>query len=697
MRKNNRNRRRKQLRHERLEMRAMLTASPWTNPLNPLDVTGDGQVSSRDALNIVNRLSIVAEAGTNKLTDLFAPPILGQTGDGVVSRHYDTTGEGELSARDALVIVNRLGQENPLTEPIDVPEQGETLDQSAHDLALVEDYVMERGELDDTDDRDVFRFRPSRSRVTVDLSAIEDESLANIRVLDSSQNEITRGSQRRGRDRFEGFDFQADVGNEYFVVVEGDVEVNNYFYTIEVYQYEPEQWTLPSDSNAGDDVHGDDIDAATLLNLQEGSVRVSSHIDPGDDLDVFQIVASENRVSFEVLGLTPTNFATNLRVTDASGEVLPPINQLGGAYTVAVEPGTSLYATISSVGNQTGQYIFDVHEFQQVADSADQDGDTLEEATLLVPGDGIEIFRTIDSSDDVDVFKFKTPSANKKSFVSVGGYGQFADVEFEVLDRAGNVVEAEPSGFDPIRFAGIYPVLSDEEYFIRVSGANGVTGEYILTLGLIEGSFGTGSSPDSELGNDIHSDQFTEATLLEGGETQRISNIDTPGDVDVFRYPVRSNTALVALTGASLSLSVFDPDLNPITPFNSVTRNGALLGGSFDVEGLSHLFIRAEGLVAGEYILEVAESDVDDRTPPIDVEPDSELGDDPHGDSFAGATELEVDNSRTGRFTYIDATDDVDLFRIPLSETAFTVEALGPHVTLEVFDQDQNLLSPCRR
>ena len=127
----------------------MLTASPWTNPLDPLDVTGDGNVTTGDALAIINQLRFATDAQTNSLASLVAPPILGsQVENAELVLHYDTTGERNISGRDALKIINLLGIDDPpIPDADDIPDQAGTFDEFAHALAMTDDYVRGEGEL----------------------------------------------------------------------------------------------------------------------------------------------------------------------------------------------------------------------------------------------------------------------------------------------------------------------------------------------------------------------------------------------------------------------------------------------------------------------------------------------------------------------------------------------------------------------
>ncbi|MDV6031411.1 MAG: hypothetical protein F9B45_15180 [Phycisphaera sp. RhM] len=70
---------------------------PWQNPLNPVDVNGDGIASPRDALMIINRLARSAD------NELHGVPI--------EATFYDTNGDDLVTPRDALLVINRIAIE----------------------------------------------------------------------------------------------------------------------------------------------------------------------------------------------------------------------------------------------------------------------------------------------------------------------------------------------------------------------------------------------------------------------------------------------------------------------------------------------------------------------------------------------------------------------------------------------------------
>jgi len=87
---------------------------PENQLLNRLDVNGDGQVTARDALNVINELS---RRG-------------GELASG--SSRYDVNNDGVITALDALMVINRIPQQNPqLPEGEAVSEQSSVADSIA--------------------------------------------------------------------------------------------------------------------------------------------------------------------------------------------------------------------------------------------------------------------------------------------------------------------------------------------------------------------------------------------------------------------------------------------------------------------------------------------------------------------------------------------------------------------------------------
>ncbi|GIW98485.1 MAG: hypothetical protein KatS3mg111_1818 [Pirellulaceae bacterium] len=93
-------------RFEELEDRRVLAAAIWTNPIQPLNVSGDDaeHVSPLDALLVINELNVrtITEPQTGRLPQHVPEPIEGP--------YLDVTCDGYVSPLDALIVINALNQ-----------------------------------------------------------------------------------------------------------------------------------------------------------------------------------------------------------------------------------------------------------------------------------------------------------------------------------------------------------------------------------------------------------------------------------------------------------------------------------------------------------------------------------------------------------------------------------------------------------
>ncbi len=87
--------------------------SPWQNPTNPLNVSGDplGEIHPIDALIIINALNDTAAGGPRELGARL----------GTDTYYYDVNGDGWVTALDALIVINWLNQ-NPALPAIEAGE-----------------------------------------------------------------------------------------------------------------------------------------------------------------------------------------------------------------------------------------------------------------------------------------------------------------------------------------------------------------------------------------------------------------------------------------------------------------------------------------------------------------------------------------------------------------------------------------------
>ena len=84
----------------------LLTSHPWQNGLSRHDVNQSGDVTSRDALNIINQLAIVQQPELPPLTEV-------EDFDG---SYYDVNGDNQITALDALQVINEVGRQALLVD-----------------------------------------------------------------------------------------------------------------------------------------------------------------------------------------------------------------------------------------------------------------------------------------------------------------------------------------------------------------------------------------------------------------------------------------------------------------------------------------------------------------------------------------------------------------------------------------------------
>lgn len=105
---------------EALEDRALLSVSPWQNPVNPLDVFDTGHVVPADALAVINALnqnggsfSLSSSGSTSPQTAVTTPaPITPADPEGL---YLDVLGTGQVTPADALAIINALNDPSEMS------------------------------------------------------------------------------------------------------------------------------------------------------------------------------------------------------------------------------------------------------------------------------------------------------------------------------------------------------------------------------------------------------------------------------------------------------------------------------------------------------------------------------------------------------------------------------------------------------
>lgn len=516
-----------------------------------------------------------------------------------------------------------------------MPDHSGDLDLSAHALVMANDFGHVIGQMA-RDDRDAFRFVATRDKVSINAISGNQQRGVQVRVFDQEMAELTDAQSDAQRQPFQGEVITVQPGHEYYVVVE----------------------EMPGG-------HSPSPDALTLLG------------------------------------------------SDAS-----PSDQ----YSLAV-------------------YQFDSGQWplgEQV--SSDPEADLVADATLLdVSAETHKSVRAIDYAGDVDMFRFRTQIEGPSyALIAVGGFGEYIDVDFAVLDATGQPMDTTSTSWvSEVEWVVAVDVEPEQNYFLRVQASadssgqlSSATGEYSLTLKLGQGianglpmvSQPFSNSSDAPLGSDVHASTFEEATSLVLGESlidfvdidsraaQRSSGVDYFGDEDLFKIPAAGDVMLVAVEGDNVSLEVYDEQRQVVSLDSRIFKWDLPIGGSYDVTGSDHFFVRVfgDGESISGYFLEAqalgadvvhgpkepvhspfgSDDPISDPTGPGETINSEDL----HGDTFSNATDVAVHGEYVSLAGTLQTIDDVDVFRIP-NVLPGTLGVLGlDGITLEVFDQQGNLI-----
>lgn len=441
---------RTRLRYEILESRQLLAGdigfSPWTHPFEPADVTGDSVVTAVDALVIINQLN---RSETNQLADIQPPPILGlggeRSGDDVVSRpmHLDTNGDGLVTARDALFVINRLNRQTQASglasgeaaavNDLAIGQLSAEGEQTAETIAFSEeagfagDFGRASGNLSPENPSALFRFVATFPRVSVDLSSGQDEQIANVTILDSQMREIASMESQLDRKPFEGIDATTQAGAEYFIRV--DYASSNtqpeFSYALSVYQFEPSRWLPPT----GDEVitvggEGDlpnTIAEATDVAIRTNGSSFVQQLESAGDVDVIRLpnglpgsvfVSGLDGIAFDLLTengevLQPDESAIQLRPQQALGYF--------SAGQIGAIGQDSLFLRIFSTTDATGSYNVTVL-FDNTPDPVSDEGIAVrrlldafdpDTAQTLVFEDNVSLVRgETNGSEQIDFYLF---------------------------------------------------------------------------------------------------------------------------------------------------------------------------------------------------------------------------------------------------------------------------------------------------
>ena len=425
--------RRRKLFVDKLEKRIVLSASPWQNPLEAMDVNHDSFISPIDALLPINMMN---ESGSEQMRDVGAPPILAEMMAEVENYYVDANGDGYLSPADALSVINLLAEAEYIQDweeqlPMETHDTFPDSPDNAAQLDLDWGYAFIESEINNAYDVDAFQFVATDDRVAIDVFNEGIPHGVVVELLNQNMELVARAESGDDYQWCEGnIDVPVEVESTYFVMVSAYAAEDTGHYILDLFQYEDDWWEPAHDSELGDDIHGDTIDKATALTLEWGFTTINSYIDQAGDIDQFSVQADQGQLSASIYQ-GDSDELLRISVTDTDGNLigLTQGDAEGAWIELSVEDGT-YYVAIESLDSNISSYTLDVSQWSDELWELDADsemGDDIHpneigaDATFLeedVEYDYTQNISHLDFEGDLDVYQFVAGD----SFASVSVY-----------------------------------------------------------------------------------------------------------------------------------------------------------------------------------------------------------------------------------------------------------------------------------
>jgi hypothetical protein len=244
------------------------------------------------------------------------------------------------------------------------------LDDSATELFFDLDVVEIHSHIDRDADSDVFRFvAPSKLLII----GVNGEVPLIVQLHDAEGQMIIDTAALSGDvepgEMLPLVDVATRPGQQYFLSV-GSTKGQRGEYQLQLHAplnvdpigpNPPHDPGLHPDAVIGDDIHVDvrGPDATRVEFDSSGLMRVSSHLDSGQDTDYFQFVGRAGRVLGEGGGVTE-ELDFDFSLIDADGNVLSTANS-GYSVEAVIDQGRTYFLAVSSASATVGQYVFDLY------------------------------------------------------------------------------------------------------------------------------------------------------------------------------------------------------------------------------------------------------------------------------------------------------------------------------------------------
>ncbi len=235
----------------------------------------------------------------------------------------------------------------------------------------------------------------------------------------------------------------------------------------------------------------DSIDNTVVFNINDENIMRTIH--SGSDEDWFSYTASEDAM---ILFLVDGDFDSRMTIFDSNKRQVAENDDYEGnnaGILYSVRSGEIIYIKVSGYSSSTtGSYSLTA-ELMRIADEAYEPNDSMDEASLVQPGDVINGFFTNDDSDWYEIF---VPSGGRRLRVYTEGN---TDTCISLYDEYGDSIKYDDDSGDGTNAMLTYQSSSAGTYYAEVTQYSGGSGTYTFFVVLEEAPLPDAYEPDDTM------------------------------------------------------------------------------------------------------------------------------------------------------------------------------------------------------
>jgi len=520
-------------------------------------------------------------------------------------------------------------------------------------------------------DVDVFSFTTNRSGpIQVSVSKEVGSNLDTIvSILDASGNVFEFNDDSNGTTNSTVV-FQGDNNTLYYIRVSGYGGTTGQF-DISVTDLTP--------TVAETDGTGTDLTHATDLTFVANSASFQGNISSAGDQDFFSITASSSGVlTISLAAEASSGLDTYLYLYNSDKVLILEDDDSGSglnsSISINVLTGQTYYLQASGFGSSTGAYTISA-SISAADDHANQAG---ESATRMVVSSTNAVSNTagtINPSTDNDVFLFKATADGSITINVTPTNNSTLNSYLFVYDSTGNILLDYNDGNSSTDSASIInlQVVRDEVYYFMVSGAEGTTGAYNISITPVTDIVGNTIALATNLPVSTTSTANTTVGTVNG-------SIGSNGDVDFYKVAIGADGRYAFRASANPTSNGLD------TTIAVYSEDGQLMGENDDASASSLNSSLSLNLTAGEIVyVRVAGYGESTGDYISDVVYLSAAIADDFGNTIANAYSFVLDNahSYTASSANIQFAGDVDVFHGVADLTGNITLVLTPSANLQ--------------